>query len=148
MRASSGSVVLYMAHTNIHTSVRRIAALALLVCGTAHADDPLQVTPHARNATGIAAAVTQLMPSIGDCLESDRALGGPAHLRVMIAFDVIESGEIGSLVIDGLKDRAHLSSLPSCLEGTLAAMRFAPGTSAINVQLPLEARATTETQQN
>jgi len=106
------------------------------------------MAPHTRDASGIAAAVTQVIPSIGDCLESDRALGGPAQLRVMIAFDVFKSGEIGSLVIDGLEDRAHLSTLPACLEGTLAAMRFAPGPSAISVQLPLEARAITESQKN
>ena len=147
------SVVLYMAHNTLHNSLRRIAVVALMSTGIAHAGAPQDatsqsVTPHARDASGIASAVTTVMPSIGDCLESDRALGGPAHLQVMIAFDVIESGEIGSLVIDGLANRTHLSPLPSCLEGTLAAMRFAPGDKAIAVQLPLEARATSEAQTN
>jgi hypothetical protein len=128
-------------HTN-SLFLRRVAALALVAGGIAHADDP--VAPHTRNAAGIASAVTEIMPAIGDCLESDRALGGPAQLRVMIAFDVIESGEIGSLVIDGLQSRTHLTPLPSCLEGTLAAMRFAPGATAIPVQLPLEAHSTVQ----
>jgi len=135
-----------MAHSTLTQSARRIAALTLLGCGIAHADDSKTVVPHTRDASGIASAVTEVMPAIGDCLESDRALGGPDHLRVMIAFNVVESGEIGSLVINGLQSRAHLTPLPSCLEGTLAAMRFAAGTQAIPVKLPLEARATTEEQ--
>lgn len=148
MCTSVGSVLPVMAHTTLTPSVRRIAALALLSCGIAHADDSNTVTPHTRDAAGIASAVSEVMPAIGNCLESDRALGGPEHLSVMIAFDVIENGEIGALVINGLQNRAHLTPLPSCLEGTLAAMRFAPGTEAIPVELPLEARAATETQTN
>ena len=137
-----------MAHSHTTRSLRRIAALALFGCGIAHADDSNTIVPHTRDAAGIASAVTEVMPAIGDCLESDRTLGGPDHLSVMIAFNVIENGEIGSLVINGLQDRTHLTPLPSCLEGTLAAMRFAPGTKAIPVQLPLEARAATETETN
>ena len=131
-----------MEHT--HTSlVRRLMTIALLAGGIAHADD--SVTPHTRDASGIASAVTEVLPAIGDCLESDRAIGGPDELSVMIAFDVIENGEIGSLVINGLHARVGQSPLPACLEGTIAALRFAPGTKAIPVQLPLEARAADET---
>jgi hypothetical protein len=137
-----GSVYLDMAQHTHSLFLRRVAALALVAGGIAHADDSL--APHTRDAAGIASAVTEIMPAIGDCLESDRALGGPEQLRVMIAFDVIESGEIGSLVIDGLQSRAHRTPLPSCLEGTLAAMRFAPGARAIPVQLPLEAHSTVQ----
>jgi hypothetical protein len=123
--------------------LRRVAALALVAGGIAHADD--SVVPHTRDAAGISSAITEILPAIGDCLESDRALGGPDQLRFMIAFDVIESGEIGSFVIDGLQSRTHLTPLPSCLEGTLAAMRFAPGPRPIPVELPLKAHATVET---
>jgi len=133
-----------MAHSIFHTTARRLATLALLGGGIAQADEITIVTAHSRDANGIAQAITQIMPSIGDCLESDRTLGGPSHLQAMIAFDVIESGEIGSLVIHGLQDRTHLSSLPSCLEGTLAALRFTPGGHTIPVQLPLEVTARTE----
>jgi len=131
-------------HTQSTSTLRRALTLALLSCGVAHAESSLNtITPHTRDAAGVASAVTELLPAIGDCLESDRVLGGPDHMQVQIAFKVIESGEVGDLVIDGLADRVHTSPLPSCLEGTLAAMRFAPGTRAIPVQLPLEASART-----
>ena len=148
MSLAADSVCIDMAHTTHNTSVLALGLAAVLSIGTAQAKDPHTVTPHTRDASGIASAVTEVMPAIGDCLESDRALGGPAHLSVMIAFNVVESGEIGELVINGLQDRTHLTPLPSCLEGTLAAMRFAPGTQAIPVELPLEARATEEAHKN
>ncbi len=138
----------HKAHTLSTSALRGILTAALIGCSLVHAETPttLEITPHTRDAPGIANAVTELLPAIGDCLDSDRALGGPENMRVMIAFNVIESGEVGDLVIDGLAERLSSSPLPSCLEGTLAAMRFAPGTHPIPVQLPLEASAQTKSQ--
>jgi hypothetical protein len=138
-------------HPTLSNSTLRWAlAAALFSCGIAHAEptSTAVLTPHTRDAPGIASAVTELLPAIGDCLDSDRVLGGPAHMRVLIAFNVIESGEVGDLIIDGIADRIGTSTLPGCLEGTLAAMRFAPGARAIPVQLPLEATAQTQSTTN
>jgi hypothetical protein len=130
------------------STLRGFLGIALLGGGLAHAATPASqmLTPHARDANGIAIAVTELLPAIGDCLDSDRVLGGPGHMKVLIAFNVIESGEIGDLVIDGLESRTATSTLPTCLEGTISAMRFAPGDRSIPVQLPLQASAESPSQ--
>jgi hypothetical protein len=134
--------------TLMFSTLRGFLGIALLGGGLAHAATPASqmLTPHARDANGIAIAVTELLPAIGDCLDSDRVLGGPGHMKVLIAFNVIESGEIGDLVIDGLESRTATSTLPTCLEGTISAMRFAPGDRSIPVQLPLQASAESPSQ--
>ena len=95
-----------------------------------------------RDAQGIALAVTELLPSIDNCVSAHQALGGAANIAFDIAFEVSPEGEIAQFTIAS-KD-APSTGIDSCIEGTLSAMRFAPGMQSIPVQMPLTASAGTD----
>jgi hypothetical protein len=95
-----------------------------------------------RDAKGIALAVTELLPSIDNCVSAHQALGGAADIAFDIAFQVSPEGEIAKFTIDS--KNAPTTGVDSCIEGTLSALRFAPGTQSIPVQMPLTASASTE----
>ncbi len=113
----------------------------------AGAPSPADTIPgYSRDANGIAMAVTELLPSLDNCVASHEALGGATEVRLDIAFSVSTGGEVADLTIDSTD--APKTGIDSCIEGTLSAMRFAPGTQAIPVQLPLTASARVETALN
>ena len=110
----------------------------------AGAPSPAETIPgYSRDANGIAMAVTELLPSLDNCVASHEALGGAPEVRLDIAFSVATGGEVADLVIDN--PEASKTGIDSCIEGTLSAMRFAPGTQEIPVQLPLTASASIKT---
>ena len=109
---------------------------------TANAGTPnlgVAIPAYERDANGIALAVTELLPSIDNCVAAHQALGGDGDLKFDIAFEVSPEGEIASFVIESTE--APTTGVDSCIEGTLSAMRFAPGNAAIPVQMPLTASA-------
>jgi hypothetical protein len=109
----------------------------------AGAPSPADTIPgYSRDANGIAMAVTELLPSIDNCVASHEALGGAPEVQLDIAFSVNTTGEVSGLTIESAD--APKTGIDSCIEGTLSAMRFAPGTQEIPVQLPLTASARTE----
>jgi hypothetical protein len=113
---------------------------------TAQAGTPSlsEVIPaYSRDAQGIAMAVTEVLPSIENCVTAHQALGGAPSVSFDIAFDVSTDGEVALLTIDS--DKLPATGLDSCIEGTLSAMRFVPGTQAVPVSMPLTASVTTET---
>ena len=117
----------------------------LLTSSTALAGAPAPadtIPDYSRDASGIAMAVTELLPSLDNCMVSHEALGGAAEVHLDIAFSVSKGGEVAGLTIES--PDAAKTGIDSCIEGTLSAMRFAPGTQAIPVQLPLTASARTE----
>ena len=104
---------------------------------------PAETIPgYSRDASGIAMAVTELLPSLDNCMVSHEALGGATEVHLDIAFSVSKGGEVADLTIES--PDAPKTGIDSCIEGTLSAMRFAPGTQPIPVQLPLTASARTE----
>lgn len=137
-----GSVLLCMKDSN--TII--IAILALLSFGaTAQAETtPLSDTipAYSRDANGIAMALSELLPSIDNCVAAHQAMGGQDKVTFHIAFVVATSGEVGELVIEG--QEADTTGLNACINGTLSAMHFTPGAEAIPVQVPLIASARTE----
>lgn len=100
------------------------------------------IPAYSRDAQGIALAVTELLPSIDNCVTAHQALGGKGDVTFDIAFDVSTEGEVADLSIES--EKVPVTGLDSCIEGTLSAMRFQPGTQAIPVQMPLTASAKTE----
>ena len=101
------------------------------------------IPAYSRDANGIAMAVTELLPSIDNCVAAHQALGGENEVTFDIKFAVDTNGAVDALNINS--ERVHQTGLSSCIEGTLSAMRFAPGATAIPVQMPLTAAARTET---
>ena len=141
MKFGGVSVLYDMAH---FTTIFTTALFALSMGSTALAGAPSledAIPAYSRDANGIAMAVTEILPSIDDCVASHQALGGEGEIQMSIAFAVNERGEIAGLSIDG---SAATTTLPSCIEGTLSAMRFQQGDRSVNVQLPLIASARTE----
>ena len=104
------------------------------------------IPAYSRDANGIAMAVTELLPSIDNCVAAHQALGGESTVQFDINFAVDTDGAVNGLSID--TEIAHNTGVDSCIEGTLSAMRFAPGATAIPVQMPLTAAARTETAMN
>jgi hypothetical protein len=130
-----------MSHSNTIT----IAILAAVSFGTAaQAGTPSlseTIPAYSRDANGIAMAVTELLPSIDNCVAAHQAMGGKNKVTFNIAFAVTTSGEVGDLVIEG--QEADTTGLNTCIGGTLSAMHFTPGAHAIPVQMPLTASART-----
>lgn len=138
------SVLLHMTPAN--TFKTALFALAFAASTTAQAGAPSlteTIPAYSRDANGIAMAVTELLPSIDNCVAAHQALGGENEVTFDINFDVDTNGAVDALNINS--ERVHETGLSSCIEGTLSAMRFAPGTTAIPVQMPLTAAARTET---
>ena len=100
------------------------------------------IPAYSRDAQGIAMAVTELLPSIDNCVTAHQALGGEGDVTFDIAFDVSTEGEVAGLSV--ASERAPVTGLDSCIEGTLSAMRFQPGGHTIPVQMPLTASAKTD----
>ena len=100
------------------------------------------IPAYSRDAQGIAMAVTELLPSIDNCVTAHQALGGEGDVTFDIAFDVSTEGEVAGL--SAASERAPVTGLDSCIEGTLSAMRFQPGGHTIPVQMPLTASAKTD----
>ncbi len=99
------------------------------------------IPAYQRDANGIALAVTELLPSLDNCVSAHQALGGNGEVKFDIAFEVSPEGEIAALKIE---TKEQSTGVDSCIEGTLSAMRFAPGAHAIPVQMPLTASARNE----
>ena len=126
----------------LHTITTAFLAGFFAVSTTAFAGAPSPadtIPGYSRDANGIAMAVTELLPSIDNCVAAHEALGGDSEVSLDIAFSVSKVGEVAGLTID-TKDTPN-TGIDSCIEGTLSAMRFAPGTQEIPVQLPLTASA-------
>ena len=104
------------------------------------------IPAYGRDANGIAMAVTELLPSIDNCVSAHQALGGAADVRFDIAFQVSPEGEVADFSIESASPPS--TGIDSCIEGTLSAMRFAPGTQSIPVQMPLTASTGTDGQLN
>ena len=142
MRIGPGSVLSCMSYSNTIT----IAIFAFLSFGTAaQAGTPSlseTIPAYSRDASGIAMAVTELLPSIDNCVAAHQAMGGQGEVTFNIAFAVTTSGEVGELVVEG--QEADTTGLNSCIGGTLSAMHFTPGAQAIPVQMPLTASARIE----
>ena len=122
------------------------ALLAGLFSTTSLAGTPSlaeSIPAYSRDAQGIAMAVTELLPSIDNCVTAHQALGGADDVTFDIAFDVSTEGEVAELSVES--EKVPVTGLDSCIEGTLSAMRFQPGVQAIPVQMPLTASAKTET---
>jgi hypothetical protein len=100
------------------------------------------IPAYSRDAQGIALAVTELLPSIDNCVTAHQALGGEGDVTFAIAFDVSTEGEVADLSIES--EKVPVTGIDSCIEGTLSAMRFQPGAQPIPVQMPLTASAKTE----
>ncbi len=112
---------------------------------TAHAGTPAlsdAIPAYERDANGIAMAVTELLPSIDNCVSAHQALGGKPEVRFDIAFQVSPEGEIAEFTIDSKTNPS--TGIDSCIEGTLSALRFAPGDQIVPVQMPLTASATVD----
>jgi len=126
-----------------HSNTTTIAIFAFLSFGTtAQAGTPAlsdTIPAYSRNATGIAMAVTELLPSIDNCVAAHQAMGGQDKVTFNIAFEVTTSGEVGALVIES--QEADTTGLNTCIGGTLSAMHFTPGAHDIPVQMPLTASA-------
>ncbi len=137
------SVYLFMTPANTITT-----ALIVLIAGfgtAAEAGTPAlseAIPAYSRDANGIAMAVTELLPSIDNCVAAHEALGGAPEVQFDIQFQVNQNGAVNGLNIKSAQ--AHNTGVDSCIEGTLSAMRFAPGALEIPVQLPLTAAARTE----
>ena len=129
-----------------YSNTIKIAIFTLLSFGTsAHAGTPAlsdTIPAYSRDANGIAMAVTELLPSIDNCVAAHQAMGGQDEVSFNIAFAVTTSGEVGDLLIEG--QEADTTGLNICIGGTLSAMHFTPGTQEIPVQMPLTASARTE----
>ena len=123
------------------------SAFFALGFGTAQAGTPelsVAIPAYSRDAQGIAMAVTELLPSIDNCVSAHQALGGQPEVSFEIAFDVSTEGEVAGLIIES--QQLPTTGLDSCIEGTLSAMRFTPGVHAIPVQMPLTASVKTDGQ--
>ena len=129
-----------------YSNTIKIAIFTLLSFGTsAHAGTPAlsdTIPAYSRDANGIAMAVTELLPSIDNCVAAHQAMGGQDEVTFNIAFAVTTSGEVGELLIEG--QESDTTGLNICIGGTLSAMHFTPGAHAIPVQMPLTASARTE----
>ncbi|MAY81397.1 MAG: hypothetical protein CL930_11510 [Deltaproteobacteria bacterium] len=118
-------------------------ALGMGSTAQAGAPSPAETIPaYSRDANGIALAVTELLPALDNCVASHQALGGSEKVELAIAFAVGTEGEVANFTIQS--PNLPATGIDSCIEGTLSAMRFNPGATAIPVQLPLLAGATTE----
>ena len=95
------------------------------------------IPAYSRDARGISLAVSELLPSIDNCVTAHQALGGVDEVALDIAFDVSPAGEVAELSIESKS--LPTTGLDSCIEGTLSAMRFAPGEVSIPVEMPLTA---------
>lgn len=141
MGTDLGSVLWCMSYSNTIT----IAIFAFLSFGTAaQAGTPSlseTIPAYSRDANGIAMAVTELLPSIDNCVAAHQAMGGTNEVTFNIAFAVTTSGEVGELVIEG--QETDTTGLNICIGGTLSAMHFTPGAHDIPVQMPLTASART-----
>ena len=137
-----GSVLLCMSYSN--TII--IALFAFLsFATTAQAGTPSlsdTIPAYSRDANGIAMAVTELLPSIDNCVAAHQAMGGQDKVTFNIAFAVTTSGEVGELIVEG--EENDTTGLNTCIGGTLSAMHFTPGAQAIPVQMPLTASSRTE----
>ena len=133
-----------MRPTHTITTALLAGSFALSTTAFAGAPAPAEVIPgYSRDANGIAMAVTELLPSIDNCVTAHEALGGDSEVTLDIAFSVSTQGEVDGLTIESA-DLPN-TGIDSCIEGTLSAMRFAPGNQAIPVQLPLTASASIKT---
>jgi len=142
MNISASSVLVCMRPLMTITT----ALLAGLISSTSHAGTPSlaeTIPAYSRDAQGIAMAVTELLPSIDNCVTAHQALGGVNNVTFDIAFDVSTEGEVAGLSVES--EKVPVTGLDSCIEGTLSAMRFQPGGHAIPVQMPLTASAKSET---
>ncbi len=138
------SVLLYMRPFHTITTALLAASFAVSTTAIAGAPSPAETIPgYSRDANGIAMAVTELLPSIDNCVAAHEALGGASDVSLDIAFSVSKVGEVAGLTID-TQDIPN-TGIDSCIEGTLSAMRFAPGTQEIPVHLPLTASAQVKT---
>lgn len=144
MEPGEGSVCIGM--TPATTITTALFALFVGLGSTANAGTPSlaeSIPAYSRDANGIAMAVTELLPSIDNCVAAHQALGGEPTVQFDINFAVDTTGAVDGLSI--ATETAHNTGVDSCIEGTLSAMRFAPGATAIPVQMPLTAAARTET---
>jgi hypothetical protein len=133
-----------MRPSNTITTALLAAAFGFSTTAFAGAPSPAETIPgYSRDANGIAMAVTEVLPSIDNCVAAHEALGGASEVTLAIAFSVNKTGEVAELTIES--ESLPTTGIDSCIEGTLSAMRFAPGTQAIPVQLPLTASARVET---
>ena len=135
----------------VHPLMTRAAYMAALsLAAAAFADTAAAgsepIPAYSRDAKGIALAVTELLPSLDNCVTSHEALGGKGDVTFEIAFEVNTDGEIADLTIES-RD-VPVTGLDSCIEGALSAMRFQPGEFAIPVQIPLTSSATSGAQAN
>lgn len=122
------------------TTALLAAAFGFSTTALAGAPSPAETIPgYSRDAKGIALAVTEILPSIDNCVTAHEALGGAPEVTLEIAFSVNTTGEVAELTIES--ERLPNTGIDSCIEGTLSAMRFAPGAQEIPVQLPLTASA-------
>ena len=138
------SVLFYMRPLHTITTALLAGFFATSSTAIAGAPSPAETIPgYSRDANGIALAVTELLPSLDNCVASHEALGGASEVSLDIAFSVNAGGEVAELTIESAE--LPNTGIDSCIEGTLSAMRFAPGTNAIPVQLPLTASARTQT---
>ena len=118
-------------------------ALGMGTTAEAGAPSPAETIPaYSRDANGIALAVTELLPALENCVASHQALGGAEKVELGIAFAVGTEGEVANFTIES--PNLPNTGIDSCIEGTLSAMRFSPGATAIPVQLPLLAGATSQ----
>ena len=138
------SVLLFMTPANTITTALFALALGLSNTAQAGAGALSETIPaYSRDASGIAMAVTELLPSIDNCVAAHQALGGNGQVTFDINFDVDVQGAVDGLTIESAT--TPTTGLDTCIEGTLSAMRFAPGTTTIPVQMPLTAAARVET---
>lgn len=136
------------AKSSVQDSMRPLATLTVFMLAgigsSALAGAPSLAEPipaYSRDAQGIAMAVTELLPSIDNCVTAHQALGGKGDVTFDIAFDVDPDGEVAGLTVQS--EKIPQTGLDNCIEGTLSAMRFQPGAYSIPVQMPLTASATT-----
>ncbi len=130
----------------LHTIMTALLAgsLAFTTTALAGAPSPAETIPgYSRDANGIAMAVTELLPSIDNCVTAHEALGGASEVTLDIAFSVSKVGEVAGLTIESTD--IPNTGIDSCIEGTLSAMRFAPGNQEVPVHLPLTASASIKT---
>lgn len=133
-----------MRPSNTITTALLAVAFGFSTSAVAGAPSPAETIPgYSRDANGIAMAVTEVLPSLDNCVSAHEALGGASEVTLAIAFSVNKTGEVAELTIES--ESLPTTGIDACIEGTLSAMRFAPGTQPIPVQLPLTASARIDT---
>jgi len=133
-----------MRPSNTITTALLAVAFGFSTSAFAGAPSPAETIPgYSRDANGIAMAVTEVLPSLDNCVSAHEALGGASEVTLAIAFSVNKTGEVAELTIES--ESLPTTGIDACIEGTLSAMRFAPGTQPIPVQLPLTASARIDT---